>query len=145
MNFQFTAPHFLWLLPVAWAWAAWLSWKSDAQLNRFRRWLVLGVRLVVLLLIVLALAGLQWLRPLEGVNVLFLLDRSESIPSPQQESARKHVNTAAKEKSRTDKAGVLVFGTDAAIEISASPAVDVQKINAVVPTERTDIAADIRP
>jgi hypothetical protein len=39
---------------------------------------------------------------------------------------------------------VLVFGTDAAIEISASPAVDVQKINAVVPTERTDMGAAIR-
>ena len=144
MNFQFTAPHFLWLLPVAWAWAVWLSWKSDAQLNRFRRWLALGVRLVVLLLIVLSLAGLQWLRPLEGVNVLFLLDRSESIPSPQQESARKYVNTEAQKKEKTDRAGVVVFGTDAAIEISASAAVDVQKINAVVPTDRTDIGAAIR-
>jgi hypothetical protein len=41
MNFQFTSPHFLWLLPVAWAWAIWLTWKSDAQLSRFRRGLAL--------------------------------------------------------------------------------------------------------
>ncbi len=144
MNFQFTSPHFLWLLPVAWAWAIWLTWKSDAQLSRFRRGLALAVRMIVLLLTVLALAGGQWLRPLEGVNVFFLLDRSESIPSPQQENSRKYVNSATQKKEKTDKAGVLVFGTDAAIEISASPAVDVQKINAVVPTERTDMGAAIR-
>jgi uncharacterized membrane protein len=144
MKVQFTNPHFLWLLPIVWAWAIWLAWKSDAQLSRFRRGVSLAVRMLVMLLTVLALAGVQWMRPLEGVNVFFLLDRSESIPSPQQESARKYVNTAAKDKEKTDKAGVLVFGTDAAIEISASPAVDVQKINAVVPTERTDIGAAIR-
>jgi uncharacterized membrane protein len=144
MKVQFTNPHFLWLLPVVWAWAIWLALKSDAQLSRFRRSIALAVRMIVLLLVVLALAGLQWMRPLEGVNVLFLLDRSDSIPSPQQETARKYVNTAAKEKKRTDNAGVVVFGTDAAIEISASPAVDVQKINAVVPTERTDLGAAIR-
>jgi uncharacterized membrane protein len=144
MNYQFTSPLWLWLLPVAWGLAVWLAWKSDAQLSRFRRGVALTIRLLVLLLVVLALAGLQWLRPMEGVNVFFLLDRSESIPSPQQEGARKYVNTAAKEKKKEDKAGVLVFGTDAAIEISASPALDVQKINAVVPTERTDIGAAIR-
>jgi uncharacterized membrane protein len=144
MKLQFTNPHFLWLLPIVWGWAIWLAWKSDTRLSRLRSGVSLGVRMIVLLLTVLALAGVQWMRPLEGVNVFFLLDRSESIPSPQQEGARKYVNTAAKEKKRTDKAGVLVFGTDAAIEISASPAVDVQKINAVVPTERTDIGAAIR-
>ncbi len=144
MKMQFTNPHFLWLLPLVWAWAIWLAWKSDAQLNRVRRTVALSVRMIVLLLVVLALAGLQWMRPLEGMNVLFLLDRSDSIPSPQQEAARKYVNTAAKEKKKTDRAGVVVFGTDAAIEISASPAVDVQKINAVVPTERTDLGAAIR-
>jgi uncharacterized membrane protein len=144
MKVQFTNPHFLWLLPVVWAWAIWLAAKSDAQLSRVRRGIALAVRMIVLLLVVLALAGLQWMRPLEGMNVLFLLDRSDSIPSPQQEAARKYVNTAAKEKKKTDRAGVVVFGTDAAIEISASPAVDVQKINAVVPTERTDLGAAIR-
>jgi len=144
MKVQFTNPHFLWLLPLVWTWAIWLALKSDAQLSRFRRGVALAVRMIVLLLLVLALAGLQWMRPLEGVNVLFLLDRSDSIPSPQQETARKYVNTAAKEKKKTDNAGVVVFGTDAAIEISASPAVDVQKINAVVPTERTDLGAAIR-
>ena len=43
-----------------------------------------------------------------------------------------------------DRAGVLVFGSDAAIESSINPIVDVEKIHAVVGAERTDIAAAIR-
>ena len=46
--------------------------------------------------LILGIAGLQWKRPLEGVNVFFLLDRSESIPSAQQEAAVKYVTRAAR-------------------------------------------------
>ena len=43
-----------------------------------------------------------------------------------------------------DKAGVIVFGTEASIESTPNTAVDLQKIQAVVGTERTDLAAAIR-
>ena len=115
MPFQFTHPQYLLLLPIAWSWVIWLAWKSDVQISTWRRWLALGVRLVVVLALVLAIAGLQWLRPLEGMNVFFLLDRSDSIPSPQQEAARKYVTEAAAAKKKEDKAGVLVFGTEASL------------------------------
>lgn len=144
MNFQFTHPHFLWLLPLAWAWVIWLFLKSDVQIGVLRRWIALVLRFAVVTCVVLAIAGLQWLKPQEGMNVFFLLDRSDSIPSPQQEAARKYVNEAAADKKKEDKAGVLVFGTDAAIESSASDKIDLQKINAVVGNERTDIAAALR-
>jgi uncharacterized membrane protein len=141
---RFTHPQLLWLLPVAWAWIAWLFWKSDVQIGAARRWTALSVRFLVATLLVLAVAGLQWLKPQEGMNVFFLLDRSDSIPSPQQEAARKFVNESATGKKKEDKAGVLVFGTEAAIESSANEKIDVQKINAVVGSERTDLAAAIR-
>ena len=38
MNFQFTHPHFCLLLPGGWAWVIWLTWKSDVQISRWRRW-----------------------------------------------------------------------------------------------------------
>src|SRR5437762_3248592 len=47
MPFQFTHPQYLLLLPVAWAWVTWLVWKSDVQISRWRRWLALGIRLLV--------------------------------------------------------------------------------------------------
>src|SRR6266540_3070930 len=146
MNFQLTHPQWLLLLPLAWAWVIWLALKSDVQVAAWRRWLVLGVRLLVTLLLVLAVAGLQWKKPQEGVNVFFVLDRSDSIPSVQQEAARKLVNRFAEAKKKEDRAGLLVFGTDAALESTASAQVDPKdtKVLAVVGSERTDIGGAIR-
>jgi uncharacterized membrane protein len=146
MNFQFTHPIWLLLLPFVWAWVVGLAWKTDVQLGPVRRWSALGLRLLVTLLLVLAIAGLQWKKPVEGMNVFFLLDRSDSIPSPQQEAARLLVNKFAAEKRKEDKVGLLVFGTEAAVEATASPRLDSKdtKVMAVVDTERTDIAGALR-
>src|SRR5258705_7959691 len=144
MRFQFTHPAYLLLLIPALAWVFWFAWKSDVQVSHWRRWMALALRIIVLTTLVLAIAGLQWLRPLEGMNVFFLLDRSDSVPSPQQEAARDYVNKASKQKNKVDKAGLIVFGSEASIETSPGVAVDVQKIQAVVGTERTDLAAAIR-
>ncbi|MDB6020251.1 MAG: putative rane protein, partial [Pedosphaera sp.] len=120
------------------------AWKSDVQISRWRRWAAFIVRAFVVTALVMALAGLQWLRPLEGMNVFFLLDRSDSIPSPQQDLAREYVNKSTSKKKSVDKGGVIVFGSEANIETTANTAVDVEKIQAVVGTERTDIAGAIR-
>src|SRR5438876_629757 len=144
MRFQFTHPLYLLFLLPALTWVFWFAWNSDVQISSWRRWTALGIRIAVLTALVLAIAGLQWLRPLEGMNVFFLLDRSDSIPSPQQEGARDYVNKASRQKQKVDKAGVIVFGTEASIETSPNAAVDLQKIQAVVGTERTDLAAAIR-
>ena len=144
MHFQLSHPYYLWLLPPALLWVAWLTWKSDVQVSRWRRWTAFGLRLVIVAALVLALAGLQWLRQLEGMNVFFLLDRSDSIPSAQQEEARGQVNRFTERKQKVDQGGVIIFGSEASIETVANAAVDVEKIQAVVPTERTDIAGAIR-
>jgi uncharacterized membrane protein len=144
MRFTFTHPSWLLLLLVAIPWTLIWLWRSDVQVSTWRRWTALGLRLTVVVLVVLALAGLQWLRPIEGMNVFFLLDRSDSIPPAQQEAAREFINRTAIQKKKVDRGGVLVFGTDASIEAAANPRVDLQKVHAVVGTERTDIAGAVR-
>ncbi|HWY76208.1 MAG TPA: glutamine amidotransferase [Verrucomicrobiae bacterium] len=144
ITFHFTNPWYLLLLPVALAWVVWLTWKSDVQVSKWRRWTAFAIRTVVVCALILALAGLQWMRSLDGMNVFFLLDRSDSIPSAQQDTARAYVNQTTAKKKSVDKAGVIVFGTEANIETTANAAVDVEKIQAVVGTERTDIAGAIR-
>jgi uncharacterized membrane protein len=144
MRFQFTHPYYLLLLAPSLAWVIWFAWKTDVQVSPWRRWAAVGIRSTVLTALVFAIAGLQWLLPVEGMNVFFALDRSDSVPSPQQEAARDYVNHIAKEKKKGDKAGVIVFGAEASIESSPNAAVDLQKIQAVVGTERTDLAAAIR-
>jgi len=144
MNFQFTHPYYLLLLAPSLAWVIWFAWKTDVQVSPWRRWTALGIRSVVLIALVFAIAGLQWLRPMEGMNVYFALDRSQSIPSPQQEAAKEYVNRISKEKKKEDRVGVIVFGAEASIESSPNAAVDLEKVQAVVGTERTDLAGAIR-
>ncbi|MEO6183121.1 MAG: vWA domain-containing protein, partial [Verrucomicrobiota bacterium] len=144
MNFQFTNPLYLLLLAPGLAWVIWLAWKSDVQISAWRRWTAFILRALIVFALVLAIAGLQWRKPLEGMNVFFLLDRSDSVPSSQQEAARDLVNKFSAQKKAVDKAGVLVFGTDAGIESTPNAAVNLQKIQAIVGTERTDISGAIR-
>lgn len=146
MKFQFTNPAWLALLAPALAWVVWWHWKSDVQLSPWRRHTALALRLIILVALGLALAGLQWLLPREGVNVIFLLDRSDSIPSVQQEGARRYVNQVAEKKHKTDRLGLLVFGSEVAIESSPDEKVDLNntKVLAVVGADRTDIAAAVR-
>jgi uncharacterized membrane protein len=144
MNVQFTHPAWLWLLVPTVAWIVWLAWRSDVQTAQWRRWTALALRLIIAGFVIFAVAGFRWMHPLEGMNVIFLLDRSDSIPSQQQEAARMFVNEAANAKNASDNAGVIVFGTEAGIEFYPRAAVDLQKVQAVVGTERTDIARAIR-
>src|SRR6478672_1488512 len=142
--FQFTHPLYLLLLVPVLAWVLWFAFKSDVQVSAWRRWLALIVRTFIVLAIIFAIAGLQWLLPIEGMNVFYVLDRSDSIPAPQQEAVKNYVNKNAGFKRKTDQAGIIVFGTDASIESMPNPAIDLTKIQAVVGTERTDLAGALR-
>src|SRR5438876_11443210 len=144
LNFRFANPAWLLLLFAAVPWTVWLTLKSDVQISAWRRWTAFGLRLVIVLALILAIAGVQWKRPQEGMNVFFLLDRSDSIPPEQQEAARLLLSKASELKKPIDKAGALVFGTDAAIDTSPNEKVGDQKIQAVVGSGRTDIASAIR-
>jgi uncharacterized membrane protein len=144
MTFQFSNPVWLLALIVAAPWVVWLSWKSDVRIQAWRHWTATVLRLLVVVALCLGMAGLQRKKPLEGITVFFMLDRSQSVPSPQQETARAYVNQTAKGKKPNDLAGVLVFGADAAIETRPNALVDLRQIQAVVGVERTDIASAIR-
>jgi secreted protein with Ig-like and vWFA domain len=144
MNFHFTNPLWLIALAPALAWVVWLAAKSDVQTAAWRRWLSGALRVLVLLAVIGALAGLQWHRPIEGMNIFFLLDRSDSIPSAQQDAAKDQVNKYVKAKEAVDKAGVVVFGGEAAIEFNPNAAATVEKIQAVVDMTRSDLSAAVR-
>ena len=70
---SFDSPWWLALLalvPLFWA----LGWRSLTSLGRVRRWTVLGVRSLVLL--VLAMAEVQAVRTTDRLTVIYLLDQS---------------------------------------------------------------------
>ncbi len=104
------------LLPVMWL----LSLNSLSGLGNLRRFFALMLRTLVFTAIILALAEVQLLRTSDKMTVIYLLDQSQSIPSTKRAAmleyaireVRKH-----RDASRGDKAGVIVFGADARIEI----------------------------
>lgn len=104
------------LLPALWK----LSQRTLAPLGGFRRWLAIGLRTLVVLMLVGALAELQWRRVSDKVTVIYVLDQSESIPQAKRELMREYVVEHVRQHRdtrREDRAGVIVFGQEAAIEV----------------------------
>ncbi|WP_391540431.1 VWA domain-containing protein [Rubripirellula lacrimiformis] len=115
----FDHPGYLWLLlalPLLW----WIGYASLASLGSLRRWMALLLRTVVWTTLVLAIAGVQLVWVSDRVTVMYLLDQSESIPVAKRQvmldyvirNVRRH-----RDEARKDRAGIVVFGRDAAIEI----------------------------
>ena len=145
MNFQFTHPYYLLLLPVALAWVIWLAWKSDVQISRWRRWLAFSLRTLIVTGAG-AGAGRFAMAPAAGRHECLLPAgplRQHSLAAAGAGAGLRQQERQAK-KNRWTRRGVIVFGSEASIETTANAAVDVEKIQAVVGTERTDIAGAIR-
>lgn len=99
-----------------------LSYRSLAGLGPVRRWVAIGLRCSLVLLLALALAELRLRKPSENLTVLFLVDRSLSIPEEYDEKKQKDlrweriqafVRDAVYGRGtgrELDQSGVIVFG-----------------------------------
>ena len=102
------------VLPVLW----WYSFRRLVGLGRVRRWMALLLRTLVVVLLVMAAADLQIVRSNDHLTVLYLLDQSLSIPEGKRAAMIKYVKDEVHAHRRDkDRAGVIVFGRDAAIEL----------------------------
>ncbi len=131
------------LLPAVW----WMGYRSLAALGPVRRWVVLLVRTLVVALLIMALAEARMVRVSERLTVLYLLDQSESIPQAGRDAMIDYVNAAIrKHRQGKDRAGVIVFGREAAIEIPPfDDAIQITgRIESPVDGENTNIAAAMR-
>ncbi|MCA9121045.1 MAG: VWA domain-containing protein [Planctomycetaceae bacterium] len=119
LEIGFDKPWYLVLLtvlPVLWM----MSFRSLAGLGNIRRLFALGFRTLVLTLIVMCLAEVQLRKTSEKLTVIYLLDQSESIPLAKRQEMLQYVVDEVSEHrhaDREDRAGVIVFGRNANIEI----------------------------
>ncbi|MES4792608.1 MAG: hypothetical protein C4321_06115 [Chloroflexota bacterium] len=145
MLLQFSHPQYLWLfLPLA-AWVVWLArFGSMADLAPGRARLSLALRLALTVLVLLGPGRLAGRRPSRELVVLFVLDRSDSIPPERKQAAVDFVNRAAERMGPNDKAGVIVFGSDAFVEADPKLGLKLRQISSVPSTEYTDIGAAIQ-
>jgi len=104
------------LIPLTW----WLGSHSLSGLGQTRRILALVFRSLVLLLITLALAGIQWIWISDKQTVIYLLDQSDSIPIAKRQLMLRFAIDSVKRhrrEKRYDRAGLILFGREASIEI----------------------------
>ncbi|MGI9470293.1 MAG: VWA domain-containing protein [Rubripirellula sp.] len=119
LRLGFDHPGYLWLLvalPLLW----WIGFESLGALGKFRRALALLFRTVVWTAIVFALAGVQMVWVSDRVTVMYLLDQSDSIPQAKRDLMLNYVIQDVRrnrDRAREDRAGIVVFGRDASIEI----------------------------
>ncbi len=107
---------FLVLIPITW----WIGMRSLSGLGPWRRGIALTLRTLVLLLVIAALAGVQWIWSSDKVTVIYLLDQSDSIPIAKRQLMLEYAMKSVKEhrnQGRKDRAGLIVFGREASIEI----------------------------
>jgi uncharacterized membrane protein len=149
------------LIPVV----VWMSFGSLAGLGPVRRWLALGLRSSLILLLTLALAEMRLRHPGETVTVLFLVDRSLSIPeeygpdagptSPlarvdrRWERIKRFLNDAVEKRGsghERDKAGLIVFGRRPRLELppSDAPRFNFTEVASSIDNNYTDIAAALK-
>jgi Mg-chelatase subunit ChlD len=142
----FAAPAYLALLAIVPVLVL-ASHRRLAALGPWRRWVVLALRVLLVALVVLALAEAQVVQTSDRLTVVYLLDQSFSIPVERRQALVDYVNADIREHRKDrDRAGVIVFGRDAAIEIPPFDAnVQVaQAIESAVDQEYTNVSAAMK-
>lgn len=124
----------------------WWCRKSLSGLSRTRQLLALAIRSLLMILLILALAGLQMVRLSDDLTVYFVLDQSKSIPVDLRSEAFHYLTEAASnpKRGKQDEAGLIVFGGNAGIEVSPTPLLKVTDVHTVLHSGATDVAGALR-
>ena len=123
---SFTTPAALLLLLILPA-VAWLVWPRRAAGRPGTRarprsgWAGLILRLLILALVVLSLAGTQWVRAVDDLAAVFLVDASDSMSRESAAAAEQFVRDAVAAMAPNDRAGVILFGGNALVEQPLRP------------------------
>ncbi|KAF0242888.1 MAG: hypothetical protein FD180_3690 [Planctomycetota bacterium] len=141
--FDFTRPWglvaLLALVPVVY-----LAWSTRLRLVKGRFWTSNVLRAIAVTALALAVAGLRQVRLSDELAVIFVIDRSRSIPAEDEARALEWVQETAKEAGRREEVGLVVFGREASVEVSPAPRLDLDKVHSVISPDSTDIARALR-
>ncbi|MCZ6817340.1 MAG: hypothetical protein O7F76_11695, partial [Planctomycetota bacterium] len=117
---RFDRPWCLWIALIAvlmW----WISRRSLAGLGPIRGKLSLAMRTCVVIVLVLAMAGMHDILTNNDLTVTFLLDSSKSIPADLRRQAENFIVGVSRDLKPDDKVAVLTFDGATNIEQLPSP------------------------
>jgi uncharacterized membrane protein len=142
-----------------------LDWRAlrRGRVESWRPWMSVLLRCAIVALLALALAEPRLRQPNERMTVLFVLDRSQSIPEEfgpapgaagglidlRWDRIRRFINDAVQQRGlghERDRAGLIVFGRRPRLELppSDAPRFNLGEIASHVDGSYTDIAAAIK-
>lgn len=134
----------------------WTSWRSLIGLGNTRRLLVLAFRSGLILFVVLALAEVFARRSNDHVTVMFVWDRSLSVPPEivagedrREKRLYAFINDSVSKRSTQhagDRVGVIVFGKQPRMELPPSvvPKLGFNKIMSQIDNTYTDVAGAMK-
>ncbi|HRO91877.1 MAG TPA: VWA domain-containing protein, partial [Promineifilum sp.] len=140
---SFTTPAallLLLLLPLM----AGLVWPRRPGARPLSGWAGLALRLVIVALVVLSLAGAQRVRAVDGLAVVFLVDVSDSMGPENAAAAEQFVRDAVTQMGPDDRAAVVLFGANALVEQPLRDAAELPPFASQPARIATDLAAAIR-
>ncbi len=125
-------PYFVWL------------GRPHTAVRRWRERVSLGLRLLIMLLLTLSLAGTEVVRAADELAVIFLVDASDSMSAAQTAQAETFVREAIAQMTPNDRAAVILFGANALVERPLSGLAELAPITSVPQKLHTDLAEAVR-
>ena len=118
-------------------------WYIGFPRHAFRRRrdvISLVLRTIIIVLLALALAGLQSVQAVDRLAVVFLVDASDSMGAATQDLQLDYIRAALADKAPEDEWALVLFGEDAVPENDFSIVQEVEDFGAIPVRTHTDIA-----
>ena len=140
---QFTTPTAGLILLIALP----LVWYIGFPRHAFRRRRDISslfLRTVIIILLVLALAGLQNVQAVDRLAVVFLVDASDSMGAAAEDQQLSYIESAIEGKQPDDEWAVVLFGDNAVPESDFSRVQEIESFASIPSATQTDIANAIQ-
>src|SRR6187455_1853054 len=144
MGIAFEAPLLLLLFIPAFLITIVLHIAARRRVGSGRRRVALVLRSLLLAALVLGLAGLQIVLPVNRLATVFVIDLSDSIGSAGREDALAFVRGALEEMPDGDVAGIVAFGKEALVERLPSDLAEIDRIASAPVRSASDIGGALR-
>jgi Ca-activated chloride channel homolog len=137
--FEFTRPWMLWSLLLQGV-IVWYFWRSLSDFPLWQRRLSTLVRMAIILLLALALAGLNYLSPTQRMFVILAVDRSQSVDAEATGKIDDYLSQAKKAAGTSNELRILDFAAEPSVLQSLDQPAEPAKDEAL---RATNIAAAI--
>lgn len=141
MGISFHSPIYLSLLVLAIGLLVWW-WRTQTRITGIKRYAVVGIRGLIFLLLILALAGIQLLFPVQEETLVFVVDRSASMDNETR--VIPFLREAVEGKKAEDQYAIVSVGQEAVVEQPLTIRGELGSLGVVINPHATNLAEGIR-